>query len=157
MNWGVNIIFLFMILFSVAYAVDAVKGNVEFPLSFAAPERSSPGDWVKEEQIHVYGDKVVLDIKGARWARFSDTNSMDPVFDKESNTIEIVPETEEDIRVGDIISFKDGNKVIIHRVAEKGYDEKGIYFFTKGDNNKEKDKNKVRFSDVKGVVVGVIY
>ena len=45
-------------------------------------ERASPSDWIKESQIAVYSNRVVLDIKDAVWAVFTDTNSMDPFFDK---------------------------------------------------------------------------
>ena len=50
-------------------------------------EKVSPSDWIKNDQIHVYDDRVVVDLKGASWAEFTDTNSMDPVIDKGANSI----------------------------------------------------------------------
>ena len=47
--------------------------------------------------------------------------------------------------------------MIIHRVIETGYDEQGWFAVTKGDNLKEKDPEKVRFNQIVGLVVGVLY
>ncbi|MFC2134860.1 hypothetical protein ACFLTH_09600 [Bacteroidota bacterium] len=130
------------------------------PLTFdVASEQPSPSDWVKNEQIEVYSDRVILDIKDAQWAVFTNTNSMDPIFDETSNGIEIVPKSEADISIGDIVSYNseyaDGS--IIHRVIYKGQDEQGTYFIMKGDNNPTSDPGKVRFSQMNRVLVAVIY
>jgi hypothetical protein len=45
---------------------------------------------------------------------------------------------------------------IVHRVIDKGVDENGYWFVTKGDNNKQAD-GKVYWEDVKYVTIGVIY
>jgi signal peptidase I len=118
---------------------------------------SSPGEWVKDEQILVYNDKVILDIPNATWVGFTDTKSMEPFFDHKSNALEIKPQSPDEIIIGDIISYQGKTGVIIHRVIEKNVDNEGIYFVVKGDNNKVKDQQKVRFEDIKGVVVAVIY
>ena len=58
----------------------------------------------------------------------------------------------EDIKVGDVISFKDKNEdiVITHRVVEVK-DINGIYFYqTKGDNNSSVDQNLVPYSQIQG-------
>ncbi len=120
-------------------------------------EKLSPGDKIKEEQIHVYNNKVVIDLKDAEWASFTNTNSMDPVFDAEANAIEIKPKSLDEIDVGDIISYSTSNGIIIHRVIEIGEDEQGWYAITKGDNNPIPDPYKVRFDDVKRIVVAIIY
>ena len=41
-------------------------------------------------------------------------------------------------------------------VIEKGIDEDGIYFITKGDNNSITD-GKIRFEDIEYITVGVIW
>jgi len=64
-------------------------------------EKPSPQDWLSEDDIRVYSDRVILDIDNPQWARFTDTNSMDPLFDEDSNAIEIVPQTPEQIEAGD--------------------------------------------------------
>jgi|FLOH01.1.fsa_nt_gi hypothetical protein len=123
-----------------------------------SPERASPGDWIKEDQINVYSDRVVLNIKNAQWAAFTNTNSMDPILDETANAIQIIPETEADINIGDIISYEHPEAGrIIHRVVYKGQDEKGTYFIMKGDNNPTSDPDRVYFDQVYTVTVAVIF
>jgi hypothetical protein len=122
-------------------------------------EKASPSDWIKESQIKVYDDKVIIEIKNAEWAKFTDTNSMDPILDKDTNAIEIVPRSYRDINIGDIVSYEINGVqgIIIHRVIETGFDEKGWFAITKGDNLESTDPFKIRFSNIKRVVVAVIY
>ncbi|MBS3127024.1 hypothetical protein J4228_02570 [Candidatus Woesearchaeota archaeon] len=120
-------------------------------------ERPSPGDWVKEEQIKIYSDKVVLDIDNPLWAIFTNTNSMDPFLDETSHAIEIQPLSPDDISLGDVISYKMGENIVIHRIVEIGEDAQGAYYVVQGDNNSSRDPTMVRFNDVTGVVVAVIY
>ena len=58
----------------------------------------------------------------------------------------------DDIKVGDIISYKDdtNNIVITHRVVSIQEVEGVKYFETKGDNNKSADKGFVSYSQIKG-------
>lgn len=127
--------------------------------NFFTGEKLSPYDHIKKEQIHVYDDKVVIDIKRARWVEFEDTNSMDPLLDVGANAIQIIPESEEDIHLGDIVvydsDFYGGS--VIHRVVNINEDEKGKYFILKGDNNPVRDPENVRFGQIKRVLVGIIY
>ena len=134
--------------------VDALN-----PLNLdSAAEKSSPSDWITEKQIEVFSDRVVLDIKDAQWAAFTNTNSMDPVLDENANAIQIVPRSEAEIGVGDIVSYVHPTAGrIIHRVAYKGQDENGTYFIMKGDNNPTSDPDKVRFDQIKTVTVAIIY
>ena len=120
-------------------------------------ENSSPGDWVAESQIKVYPQNVVLDIPGAKWAGFTNTNSMDPFIDETANALEVMPADPDAIKAGDVISYKTPYGILIHRVIEKGIDEEGFYYIVKGDNNRFSDPFKVRFDEVQGVVVAVIY
>lgn len=130
----------------------------QIPASFlGTKEISSPSDWVKEDQIKVYEDKVVLEINNTIWASFTNTNSMDPFLDEDSHALEIIPQDENEINIGDIISYQTAYGVVIHRVIEKDVDEKGMYYLVKGDNNLFKDPFKVRFDEIKGVVVAIIY
>lgn len=137
-----------------------VKGDMQNPLSlFATMEVNSPGNWIGEHQIHVYNDRIILDIGDASWARFTDTNSMDPLFDIGSNALEIKPEEASCLKVGDIVSYRSNalGALVIHRIVEINKDEQGVYFVVKGDNNPNKDPEKVRFEQIQGVVVGIIY
>lgn len=122
-------------------------------------EKASPSDHVKEHQIHVYSDRVYIDQEDIVWSTFTDTNSMDPLLDVGANGLEIVPKSPKEVNVGDVISYRSkyASGIIIHRVIEKGRDGKGIFFIAKGDNNAEKDPEKIRFDQIEGVLVGVIY
>jgi len=163
-----------VLLFVIIFTSGLVTGNAFNSINTESPttniingnfvgidifDKASPSDIIKQENIHVYNDKIVIEVKNPEWAMFTDTNSMDPVFDKGANALQIIPTTEEQIQVGDIISFTT-NKIdgtIIHRVIETGYDDNGWYAFTKGDNNPEADTGKRRFSDIKKLLIGIIY
>lgn len=158
----------FMLVFLIGMLAGSVQSrSIEMPsgisdinpFSDKAPERLSPYDRVSESQIDVFDDKVTINIKNPEWAGFADTNSMDPFIDKGANAIQIIPGTEEDIHVGDVISYKPENSdaIIIHRIVKIGQDEKGKYFTAKGDNNPVKDPDKIRFYQIKRVLVAVIY
>ncbi|MBN1157149.1 signal peptidase I [Candidatus Woesearchaeota archaeon] len=159
---------LLVIVFAAGFVSASVANvnveNVQKPLASiipfgTAPEIDSPSDWITEDQIRVYDDRVIIDIENPEWARFTDTNSMDPVFDYGSNAIEIVPEKPEQIHVGDIVSYKSkyASGTIIHRVIEIGNDEDGWYARMKGDNNPIEDPEKIRFGQIQRVVVAIIY
>jgi len=137
------------------------SGNLLTTALFAGnpKEQISPYDWIKEDQIHVYNDRVTIYIDDPEWASFTDTNSMDPIIDDKSNAIEIVPKTARDIHIGDIVSYDSeyADGTIIHRVVETGYDEDGWYAVMKGDNLSGNDPGKVRFDQIKRVLVGILY
>lgn len=122
------------------------------------PEKPTPADRIPENKIKVYPDKVILDIQNARWATFTPTHSMAPVFDVGSNVIQVIPQSSSEVKIGDIISYtwKDGT-TIIHRVIQTGFDKQGWYAIVKGDNVPVPDAEKVRFSQVKKVVVAIVY
>jgi len=139
-------------------------GEAEKPLSLTSlfngnVERYSPGDHVQEKNIHVYDDRIVIDLKGASWSSYTDTNSMDPVIDVDANGLEVRPTSPQDIKIGDVIAFRTRytTGIVIHRVVDTGQDNQGWYAKTKGDNNPTVDPGKVRFKDITGVLVGVIY
>ena len=122
-------------------------------------EKQSPADRIQDSDINVFANSVRIDIKNAKWRKFIDSNSMDPLIDEGTTTIEIKPKNADEIEVGDIIAYKvEGyDYAFVHRVIEIGNDEMGIYFVTKGDNYSMEDQEKVRFSDVEGIVVGILY
>jgi len=122
-----------------------------------ARERPSPHDWIKENDIQLYQEGVTISIHDPQWAVFADTNSMDPVIDSGAHAIEIIPQSPEDVHAGDIVSYQYGSNTIIHRVVETGYDTNGWYAVFKGDNNPSQDPKKVRFKDIRRIVVAVIY
>lgn len=143
----------------IAIGENSLDSMVKLPFNPISEEKPSPFENIKENQIHVYNDKVMIDLENAEWATFTDTNSMDPVFDKGNYAIEIIPKTSDEIRVGDIVSYKSqfADGTIIHRVVEIGNDENGWFARFKGDNNSAVDPGKVRFSQIQRVVVAIIY
>jgi len=126
-----------------------------FLLNFSG-NTSAPSDFVSENQIEIYQDKIVINVDDASISRYAPTGSMVPVLNENSNGIRIKVSSPDEINVGDIISFYSGEDLIIHRVIEKGVDEKGIYFITKGDSNPVSD-GKIRFEDIEYKTIGVIW
>ncbi len=146
------LLYLSLIVFSALLVIS------ELNLSFISPpEQNSPSDWIKEEQIKVYQDKVIFSVYNPTWAKFTNTNSMDPFLDENAHAIEILPEKPQDIHIGDIISYKTRQEIFIHRVIAQAEDKEGLYFTVKGDNTTVQDPYKVRFEDIQGVVVAIIY
>lgn len=131
--------------------------STEQPLSyFSSAEAKAPSDSIQENQILVYKDKVVIDVPGASLSEYASTGSMLPLFDKGANGVRIAPQSPDEINVGDIITFQRDSNLIVHRVIEKGQDDEGIYFVTKGDNNLYTD-GKIRFEDIKYKTIAILY
>ena len=116
----------------------------------------APHDFVNPEDIEVYPEKIVINIKNYTISKYKDSGSMIPVLGEGANGVGITPKSEKDIHIGDIITFKQGNSFIVHRVIEEGIDDYGIFFITKGDNN-DFDDGKIRFSQIESVLVAIIY
>ncbi len=154
----VGIIFLFGFLSANLLSYYLFYG-IENPFSNGfnfSSVNTAPHDSIKENQIEIQSDRIIIYVNGASISRYAATGSMKPTLDENANGIRIVPKTEEDIDVGDIITFKEGDDLIVHRVIEKGTDNEGIYFITKGDNNTMSD-GKVRFKDIKYITVALIF
>lgn len=119
----------------------------------------SPSNNIGEGQIRVYGNKVILDVHNTQWASYEETDSMKPVLDNNAHGLEIVPSSEKQIKVGDIVSYQAfwNESLVVHRVVDKGEDAFGAYFILKGDNNEEADPGKVRFSQIKYKTIAIIY
>ncbi|HIJ01035.1 TPA: signal peptidase I [Candidatus Woesearchaeota archaeon] len=158
--------FLKILIIGIIFALGFFSSNIYADLNIENPDqfglvdvKESPNDWIKESQILVYNSQVILDLKNAEWATFTDTHSMEPVLSSRANAIEIRPKSVDDIKVGDIISYKSeyADGTIIHRVIEKNEDEQGAYFILKGDNNPSPDPGKIRFEQIQRVVVAIVY
>ena len=136
--------------------IGTIIPDIRTPDSTDAVDLPSPGNWIDKQDVDVYKDKVVINIEGAVKAGVKDTNSMDPLIDKDSELIEIHTDAS-NIHAGDIISFEASGNIIVHEVVETGYDNDGWYAITKGYNNNKVDPGKVRAGNLKGVVVGILY
>ncbi len=73
------------------------------------------------------------------------SNSMNPVIYK-NDLILIDSVKEEEIEVGDIISYKINDEIITHRIIKIENEE----FLTQGDNNSSQDNWSVKYEDVEG-------
>ncbi|MCL6500612.1 MAG: S26 family signal peptidase [Candidatus Pacearchaeota archaeon] len=159
------IISILTVLFLGIFSYLTVATEAENPLlslemaSSSIFEKPSPGNWIKENQILVYKDRVVILVPNAIVSAYMNTNSMDPSIDSTANGIEIVPQSPEDIHVGDIIAYAPSTSdetLIVHRVIAVGVDDKGWYCITKGDNAAQAD-GKVRWEMIKYVTVAIVY
>lgn len=173
MNW--KYVFVFFIgFFSCAFLFLGFGNSLEFPLTISGFSvrdvasnsmtllgsdkgvLSAPSDYVNEEDIVILGDKVILKIENATLSSYMDSGSMAPVLDKGANGIRVVPSVEDDVEVGDIVSFRMNGFLVVHRVVGKGFDEDGVWFDVKGDANLVGD-GRIRFEDIEYKTVGVIY
>jgi len=158
---------LFISIFAIGWFSNSTYSylnefNIQKPLNIfqgTPKDHISPYDHIKKDQIHVFEDRIILDIKDAEWAGFTDTNSMDPIVDTGANSFEIKPKSTENIHIGDIISYNSdyASGTIIHRVVEISKDSEGWYCKVKGDNLSKPDKGKIRFNQIQGIIIGVIY
>ena len=65
--------------------------------------------------------------------------------------------SEDDLREGDIISYRDGQAVVTHRITEIKENDKGEKEFqTKGDNNNTKDSKTIKINLIEGKVINSI-
>ena len=133
---------------------EFLPAALEYPLTRSAKEVSSPSDFVKESSINVYPDYVKINLENSYLAGYTDTNSMDPTLDENSNGIEI-PYTNQELGEGNIISYSLGNKLLVHRIVGTGSDPDGKYFLVRGDNSNM--THMVRGPQVNGILTGIIY
>ncbi len=115
-----------------------------------------PHDFITEENIIADKDQIIIKIENPVLSRYVNSESMLPILDEGTTGIGIKPGSEKDIYVGDIISFEQDGKMLVHRVIKIDNDENGIYFITKGDNN-NLDDGKIRFADIDSVLVALVY
>lgn len=57
----------------------------------------------------------------------------------------------EDIKKGDIITFRQQNSIITHRVVDIINENEKLYYQTKGDNNNSNDEILVEYKDIEGI------
>jgi len=122
-------------------------------------DKDSPFDHIKTSQVNVMQHKVEIDIKDVTWWDIADTNSMDPLIDIGSTALSVKPKSTDFIYVGDV-AFYDSvvvKKPIVHRVVNISSDGVGWYSKFKGDNLEKVDPEKVRFKQILGVLIGIIY
>ena len=80
------------------------------------------------------------------------SESMEPTFYKDDLVV-VKKSSEKELKVGDIITFKQEDRIISHRIDRITKDKGEIKFITKGDNNEVRDKELVEIQDVYGKVL----
>ena len=122
-------------------------------------DKDSPFDHVKKSQVNVLSHKVEIDIKNVNWWKIADTNSMDPLLDIGTTALSVKPQSEKNVHVGDVAFYNSivANKKIVHRVVNISSDQVGWYSRFKGDNLEKVDPEDVRFKQILGVLIGIIY
>lgn len=144
-----------LLIFSIGFLLGQVW-DVIFYGGITGLAVDVPSDFVKDENVKIYEDKIVIEIEGARLSTYDSTGSMLPTLGKGVSGLTVEPKSADEIDVGDIVSFKRNGKLIVHRVVRKGIDGGGVYFVTKGDNSPA-DDGKIRFEDIERVLVGLVY
>ena len=123
---------------------------------FVEDKNPVPSDFISEKDIIADNDSITFFIDNPVLSRYENSESMAPFLGKGATGVGFKPESSEDIRVGDVVSFWQDGNIIVHRVIEKGIDKQGVYFITKGDDNYIND-GKIRFEEIDSVLVAVIY
>lgn len=83
------------------------------------------------------------------------SESMEPTFYKDD--LAVVQKTKlEKLKKGEIITFKQEDRIISHRIYDISKEKGKVKFITKGDNNDVQDKDLVEFQDVYGKVLFII-
>ena len=129
------------------------------------PDIPSPQDWIDQDRISYQDHDGSLRVEGILpdvWITdVTDTNSMDGMVDAGHSLIcSNHPNYLNNVAVGDVIIFEKyipDYHLIAHRIVWSGWDAKGRFFKTKGDNFPEEDWYKVRKEDLRWVILGVIY
>jgi len=126
-------------------------------LAFNTTEIPDPLPRVSISDVLVRKNDVLINVPEVQQGIIAASNSMDPLLDQNDVVLDVTPQNPADIQVGDIIIYRLESTRVIHRVIEIGHDNDGWYAITKGDNNPKPDPAQVRFDQVIGVVIGIIY
>lgn len=141
--------------------ISYTNASLEKPITYQSINSLiSPSDRIQLRQIQVENNKLTLTYNTNLYlSEYAPTKSMLPLFDSGHNGIEIIPQKASDIKIGDIIAYQSDivNGLVVHRVIDVKQDDKGAYFTLKGDNNTEQDPEKVRFNQIKFILIGVLY
>ncbi len=115
--------------------------------------------WIGEEQVDVSESAVTIRIADASLGRFEDSGSMGPFMGGRASALLIKPHSESDLAVGDVIAYESekAGGLVSHRIVRMSSDEKGWYALAKGDNAPSIDPGKIRFGQVRYVIVGILY
>jgi len=94
-------------------------------------------------------------LEGCPKTTVQNTNSMEPLIDI-GHTV-LLQEPKPYPNTGDIIIWSGDRGDIIHSIVTFGVDKDGWYCKTQGLNLYQEDPEKIRFKDIKWLVVGVLW
>jgi signal peptidase I len=134
---------LLLVPFRNAFAVKGIAENI------------LPADRVNASQIEITSDRITIYIDNVSISNYANTSSMYPTITENAKGVNIVPESPAEIKAGDIITYEQDNILIVHRVVEIG-DDGEWYAITKGDATETAD-GKVRFEQIKSILIGILY
>lgn len=143
--------FTLVLIIAISTILGWTLNNLYYSLK-PTPENFYPQQRIGLEKIYYYQNLTCFDLGNFTIVEFTDTHSMEPTLSTKALAIKTQINPDE-IKIGDIISFKMGDDKIIHRVI--GIENNK--FITKGDNVKLTDDYKVSPEDVTGVIVAIIY
>ena len=129
--------------------VSFVTGNALF-------DAATPQDRINNSHLQIFEDSISIRVSNATISHYAATGSMKPLIGEFAQGIRIVPAGPSEIFVGDIVTFRFEDSLIVHRVQEIGFDELGTYYITQGDSSFWEDE-KVRFSDIEYITVGILW
>ncbi len=152
----IELVLLFFIILLLGFIFYTGSGRELTGFFVKDEEPKTPSDFISEKDIFVDGSKVTIEVGNPVLNRYENSDSMLPFLDEKSTGVGFKPHSEEQVNVGDIISFWREGILVVHRVIEKGMDDYGTYFITKGDNNGV-DDGKVRLEEIDSVLVAIIY
>lgn len=98
-----------------------------------------------EEKKHIFGIYIFNIV----------SESMEPTFYKDDLAV-VKSGNLEELKIGDIITFQQGDRVISHRIAEITKENGKETFITKGDNNEVEDTEPINIQNIYGKVIWVI-
>ena len=93
----------------------------------------------KIENVNIFGYRAYIIT----------TSSMQPTI-KEGDIVICKVVEEDKIEEGDVITFRQNQDVITHRVIKIQENEENKYYITKGDNNNLEDSEKVEYNMIEG-------
>lgn len=80
------------------------------------------------------------------------SESMEPTFYKDDLVV-VRKCSEKELKKGDIITFKQDDRIISHRIDRITKEKGEVKFITKGDNNEVRDQEMVEVQDIYGKVL----
>ena len=137
----------------VLYALIAIAIGVLLITPSCVPTKPAPTSSISDVRSRLLAKQVGILSENENVFHMA-SESMRPTLDTNSYIVVEKITALKDLKVGDIVVFKDnklGNDVV-HRVVGVGE-----YITTRGDNNNQNDEQKTKLVDIKGRVFCIIY